>query len=162
MSASQPGEVTQLALRAVDEPRLIDESPVAHRDQSVCGRRNPLVMRDDEQRLAGSMKTLEEPKHLQGGGAIEVAGRLIGKDDRRFVGERAGDRDALALTAGERRWEIVGAISEADVVKQLAGSSAGIPWRTSGEEGGQLHILLGSELVHEMERLKDEANLVAP
>ena len=34
---------------------------------------------------------------------VEVAGRLVGEDDRRPADERAGDRDALALAAGELR-----------------------------------------------------------
>ena len=37
--------------------------------------------------------------HRRGG--VEVAGRLVGEEDLRAVDERAGDRDALLLTAGE-------------------------------------------------------------
>jgi hypothetical protein len=32
-------------------------------------------------------------------GAVEVAGRLVGEDDRRLADERACDGDALALPA---------------------------------------------------------------
>ena len=38
-------------------------------------------------------------ENLVGGGFIEVAGRLVGEDQRRAIGERAGDGDALLLAA---------------------------------------------------------------
>src|SRR4051794_38927756 len=36
-----------------------------------------------------------------GGGFVEIAGRLVGEDEERAVGERAGDRDALLLATRE-------------------------------------------------------------
>ena len=35
------------------------------------------------------------------GGRVEVAGRLVGEHERRRADDRAGDRDALPLAAGQ-------------------------------------------------------------
>ena len=42
----------------------------------------------------------ENAEYLRGGNRIEAAGWLVRENDRRIVGERSGDRDPLALTAG--------------------------------------------------------------
>ena len=38
---------------------------------------------------------------LRSGGLVEIAGRLVGDDDRRIGRERARERDALLLAAGQ-------------------------------------------------------------
>ena len=48
------------------------------------------------------------------GGVIEIAGRLVAEQDLRVVGERAHDRDALLLAAGEPRRTMLGARREPD------------------------------------------------
>ena len=70
-----------------------------------AGRRwpRPRVVGDDDQRLPGRVQAVEQPQHLQGGGAVEVAGRLVGQHHQRVVGQRPGDRDPLPLAAGQRR-----------------------------------------------------------
>ena len=47
---------------------------------------------------------------------VEVAGGLVGQDDRRGADERAGDGDALALAAGELGRVVVEAVVEADAL----------------------------------------------
>ena len=42
-------------------------------------------------------------EHLVGGARVEIAGRLVGEQDARRVGDRARDRDALLLAAGQFR-----------------------------------------------------------
>ena len=41
----------------------------------------------------------EQVGHLFAGRSVEVAGRLVGEDQRRARGDRAGDGDALLLAA---------------------------------------------------------------
>ena len=45
--------------------------------------------------------------------AVEVAGRLVGQHDRRLADERAGDRHALALAAGELAGPVPQPVAEA-------------------------------------------------
>ena len=80
------------------------------------------------------MESLEEPQHLQGGGAVEVAGRLVGQHELRLVGESPGDRHPLALTTRERRREVLGAIGEPDLFEQLFGTASRRPGSASGEK----------------------------
>ena len=42
-------------------------------------------------------------EHLLRGARVEVAGRLVGEQDARRVGDRARDRDALLLAARKLR-----------------------------------------------------------
>ena len=49
---------------------------------------------------------------------VEVAGRLVGEHDRRARDQRAGDRDALLLAAGELRGAVGAPVAEATVADQ--------------------------------------------
>ncbi len=51
---------------------------------------------------------------LSAGRVVEIAGRLVGEQDLRVVGERADDRDALLLAAGEPRRAVAEARGEPD------------------------------------------------
>ena len=56
---------------------------------------------------------------------IERRGRLVEQHQRRLHGERAGDRDALLLSAGERGGMTFGLVREADLVEQRVGPRFG-------------------------------------
>ncbi len=51
--------------------------------------------------VAGLVQAREQGHDLDAGLRIEVTGRFVGEQDRRIVDERAGDGDALPLTAGQ-------------------------------------------------------------
>ena len=55
---------------------------------------------------------------------VEVAGRLVGQHDRRVVGERARERDALLLAARQLRRIVMRAAGQADLFEQLLGPRA--------------------------------------
>ncbi len=116
---SSPASAPRLPAGAAGQPRLVDERAVAHRDQPVGGGRDPLVVGDDDQGLPGRMQAVEQPEHLEGRGAVEVAGGLVGEDDERLVGQRAGDRDPLALPAGQRRGQVTGPVGKPDPLQQF-------------------------------------------
>jgi hypothetical protein len=143
------------------QPGLLDEDAVAHRDQPVGGGRDAGVVGDDHERLPGRAQAIEEPEHVQGCGAVEVAGWLVGEDDARLVAERARNRDPLALAARERRGQMLGPVCEPDLFQQLRGPAACRARRAPGQQRGQLDVLRGGELLHQMEGLEDEANRVA-
>ena len=54
--------------------------------------------------------------------AVEVAGRLVGQQQRRLVDQRAGDGDALLLAAGKLVGMMVGALGRGRRVRAP-------PWR---------------------------------
>lgn len=51
--------------------------------------------------------------------AIEISRRLIGKDDVGLVAESAGDGDTLLLSSRQELGRVVGAIGQADFIKQI-------------------------------------------
>ena len=56
-----------------------------------------------EDRLAVGVEPAEQLEDLGAAVGVEGTGGLVGQEERRLVDERAGDGQALALTAGERR-----------------------------------------------------------
>ena len=55
---------------------------------------------------------------------VEVAGRLVGEEERRLGDQRARDRDALLLAAGELARLVVETIAEADALERRDGQRA--------------------------------------
>ena len=137
---------------------LLDERAVAHRDEPVGSRRDPRIVGDDHQRLAAPAKPIEQPEHVSSRRAVEIAGGFVGEDDQWFVAERAGDRHPLTLAARECRREMVSSICESDLVEQLLGPAPSRPRRAPGEQRGQLDVLDGGQLLHQVESLEDEAD----
>ena len=86
------------ALRAVG-----DDEAVLQLDHAARAAREAGIVRHDEQRLALARESLEEQADVGGGLAVEVAGGLVGDEDRRIVGERARDGRALLLAARKHR-----------------------------------------------------------
>jgi hypothetical protein len=60
---------------------------------------------------------LEEGEHLLRCFRVQVAGWLIGKNDRRIVGEGASNGDTLLLPAGYGGWQFMRLVSHADLIK---------------------------------------------
>ena len=82
------------------------------------------VVRDDDERDAARVQYLQQPYDLVAGGAIEVAGRLVGEDQRRLHHGGARDRDALPLAAGKLIRPVVRAICQAVLVECLRNARA--------------------------------------
>ena len=61
-------------------------------------------------------------EHVVGGVRIEVAGRLVGEQHARRVGDRARDRDALLLAAGQFRRPVRDALAEAEIGEDFGGA----------------------------------------
>ena len=77
---------------------------------------------DDEHRLLLQMQRHEQIGDGVGGGAIEVAGRLVAEQQRGLADQRPRDRDALTLAAGQLRGPMIDALLEADGREQRAGA----------------------------------------
>ena len=61
-----------------------------------------------------SLQPLEDLHHLDAGAGVEVAGRLVGEQDRRLGHQRARDRDALLLAARQLVGMMLGRFSRPD------------------------------------------------
>ena len=75
------------------------ERVVAERAGRTIQLRDGLVVGDHEDRGAAGVELADELHDRRAGCAVEIAGRLVGEDDRRASDERARNRHSLALPA---------------------------------------------------------------
>ena len=111
-------------------PRSSATTPIAEHDDAI-GERHRLghVVGDEhggEAMLAPDAR--EQLVHLGAGQRIERAERLVEEQHARAADQRARQRDALLLAAGEDRRPVVGAVGEADIgerrLRRLAPAAA--------------------------------------
>ena len=76
-------------------------------------------MRHHQQRRAQLVvESLQQHQDARAGLGVEVAGRLVGDDQRRVGDDRPRDADALLLSAGELPRIVVGPVGQADGLKR--------------------------------------------
>ena len=93
------------------------------------------------------------------GAAVEIAGRLVGEQDRRIVGERAGDRHALLLAARQLRRIVMAAVRSPTSASSASARAPGI--RRAGNLHRHQHVLAGRQRRQQVEELEDEADPLA-
>ena len=65
------------------------------------------------------VQPLKKPHDLDAGAGVEIAGRLVGQEDRWIRDQRARDGDALLLPARQLIGVVVGAVAQADRVEHI-------------------------------------------
>src|SRR5262245_35842106 len=95
-NARPPGRAA-ISARLAFRP-AIDDVPVLQRDHLVGQRREFAIVGDEHQRPSPiAMQVEQELDDLPARRAVEVPGRFVREDDRRVVGQRARNRNALLL-----------------------------------------------------------------
>src|SRR5688572_3125614 len=84
------------------------DAAVAQDDGAIDDGGNVALVAHDDDGRSRRRQLGEERKDLLRGAGIEIAGWLVGDEQRRLVGESAGDGGALLLAAGQCRRELVG------------------------------------------------------
>lgn len=90
---------------------------------------------------------------------VEVAGRLVCKEQLRAMNERARDGGPLHLAAAELVHAVVGAIGEMDQIEQLIGFCLHFPERRALEQQGEADVLPHGHGRQEIEELEDDPEL---
>ena len=90
---------------------------------------------------------------------VEVAGGLVGQQDRRLPADGTGDGDALLLTAGELRGQVLGAVGHADALERGVDALAPLVRLHAAVDERQLDVLEHREVADQVEALEDEADL---
>jgi len=116
-------------------------------------------VRDDDQRQAVFVERAKQLDDLRAGLGVEVAGRLVAQEQLGRVIESARDRHALLLPARQRARARLGLVADADTRQRLDGARVGARRVSVGEIGGQLDVLARRQMVEQVERLEDEADL---
>ena len=101
----------------------------------------------------------KQREQLEAGARIQVAGGLVGEQQRGPVHQRAGDRDALLLAAGELARQVALAALEADRAQRGARALALLGGRDAAVDERQLDVLERARARDEVEALEDEAEL---
>jgi hypothetical protein len=99
----------------------------------------------------------EEEEDLLAGGAVEVAGGLVGEEDGGLIDESAGQGAALLLAAGEFAGAMLAAGGEADAVEGLRYAAAALGAVNFGEAERELDVFFEGHAREEIERLEDHA-----
>jgi len=84
---------------------------------------------------------------------VEIAGRLVGKNDLRLIDQRARDGHALLLAAGKLRGEMRQSVAHAHALQRFFGL---LFVRDAMEILCEHHVFHGSEIRHEVKLLEDE------
>ena len=92
---------------------------------------------------------------------IEIAGRLVGKDNRRIVDDGAGDGDALLFAAGKPLRKLVAPVFEANVLQQPHDAWRDLLLRRAGYFQRKRDIFEDRFLRQQLEILKHDADISA-
>ena len=141
--------------------RVAHDRAVFHRHAPPRARADRRVVRDDDQCHAARVQGLEQVHDIVAGGAIEVARRLVGEDQRRLHDGGARDRHPLALAAGELVRPVPGAVGDAVVVQRLRDARGALLRRDAGQHHRQGDVLGGGQARHQVETLEHEADALA-
>ena len=110
-------------------------------------------------RLVGELA--EEAEDVFAVGGIEIAGGLIGQNERGAVDEGAGDGDALLFAAGKLRGQGGGARGEADAREGDRDAGGALGSGDAGELERELDVFGGGEGGEQMEKLEHGADALA-
>ena len=99
-----------------DDPAAVVAGAGAEVDDPVGVRHDRLVVRDDDDRLAGVDEPVEQAEQLLDVGQVQAGGRLVQDVDLALLGHVDGELESLPFAAGERRERLADAqVAEADV-----------------------------------------------
>ena len=121
-----------------------------------------VVRHDDDRRAEPRVQVANQREDLLAGARVEVAGRLVGEQDRRIDRQRAGDRDALPLAARQLVGQMLQPVSELHERQQLARALVDLLARPAAQVQRQADVLEARQRRQQVEELEDEADLVAP
>src|SRR6185436_14807658 len=117
------------------------------------------VVRGEADRGTAGVQLVEHLHHRFTALRIQVAGRLVGEDDRRTAGDGAGDGDELLVTARQRPRTLLGARGEADA--RQGGVDAGAALLAADAAQGQriLDVLVDRHVANQVEALEDQPDV---
>ena len=130
------------------------------RDLAVeCGGEPRRMRHHQETASRARDEVARKPQHLVGGVLIEIAGRLVRKQQFRFGGERAADRDALLLPARQLLGIAPQKFAKAEPLHQFRMPGRIVPVRDARLEG---EIVIDRKARDQVELLEYQAEPIAP
>ncbi|KAG1554821.1 hypothetical protein G6F50_012938 [Rhizopus delemar] len=153
------------ALRAVARRIRIgaigDDLAVADLDDALCVLGHAHVMGDDDDGVAFGMQLTEDRHHFLAGFRVECAGRFIGQDHLATIHQRARDRYALLLAAGQLARLVVHAVTQAQPLQQLLGTRVAHRAGAAGVYRWHFHVAARIQIAQQVVALEDETEMLA-
>src|SRR5664280_2484186 len=139
----------------------IGHQPILHVVDTVKALDHSAIVRDADHGAAtlSSNPTKKSHDALAALG-VQSSCWLVGEDDLRCVGERAGDRNALLLAAGESFRQVPLTFADAQIIEQLLRDAHGPGPRDSSGLQRHQHVFSRGQEQDEIVRLKDEAEML--
>ena len=161
LAMTKPLWVMAVRPAACPQGRLLEQLALLQVQRAAGELRGLRVVGDHDDGLAVlAVEHLQQPEDLVRGLAVEVAGGLIAHEQLRVGDQRARDRDALLLAAGELPRLVLGAVREPHDLQRHGGVLAALRGRELGEQQRQLDVALGGEHRHQVVELEHEADVV--
>ena len=140
---------------------LTHDLAVGEEEHAVRHGRRACVVRHHDDRLAVLVdRAAEELEDLPARGRVEVAGRLVREQHRRLRDERAGNRDALLLPAGELGRAVRQPVAETHVGDELV--EPAVLRLLARDRQRERDVLLRVKHRQQVEELEDEADVLTP
>src|SRR6266704_3061510 len=106
---------------ALEHRIILANSPVAEDQHTLRVLRDIVLVRDQHNGQSFVVQALEDLHDLDRGPTVEIAGGLIGEENRRVVHQRASDRHPWLLSSGHLRWKVFRAVGKSDHGQRIGG-----------------------------------------
>src|SRR5487761_2096617 len=140
--------------------RSADQHAFLEVDQAACLLGGLGVVGDHDDRLPDLVvEAREQPQDLLRGHPVEVAGRLVGDDQRRIGDQRPRDRDPLLLPARQLVGKVRRAVGQADELEGSLDALAALGARQRRQLQRQLDVAERRQHRHQVVELEDESDV---
>ena len=140
-----------------------EQRALAQRQTAIgAGGQLPIMRHQHHRRTALARQLAQQRRDLRGRDFIEIAGGLIGQQQRRFMDQGARQRHALLFTPGEHIHGRMQPIAQAHALAASRGCAPRLRRAHAVQRQHQAHVLLHIQRGQQIEELVDEADLAAP
>ena len=139
---------------------FVDHLAVGDQDSAIDAAGLVGIVCDDDDRLAARRQLREQGENGVRGLGVEIAGGFIGYDQRRVIGQGAGDGGALLLPTRHGPRQLTGLAGQVDLFEQMQSAlAAGRPGIQAVEFHRQDQVLQQRQGGQELEELEDDAEM---
>ena len=145
----------------IERKRFMDLS-IVHLHKAVAALGKTAIVRGHQQGDAlGGHKIKQEIEDHAAGCFIERASRFVGKQDLRFVHQRAAERRTLAFSAGEFLDAMVEAVAEPGTLRKVQQARLCCAPIDTGGNGGDKAVFCEGQIGDEVVKLKDKTDFAS-